>query len=284
MQLTLAYLLPAQLPEAAGLARLRRSWTPLGSAPVQRFAAAYAKNPPGVDHRLMVVINGEGDGTPTALRSLEYVAFELTKLPRPLIDVEAYRQLLARVETDYVCFLNANAAPAAPNWLKVLLDAVRAPGVGLAGSTASYEQVVPRLPLLARRWPEFPNPHVRSNAFVAPRTLLQSVTWPAVRNKLDALRFESGRASLTRQVLSRGLKTVVVGRDGRFSEPDGWFESSTFRSGEQSRLLVTDNRTREWDDADAQTRAALTRLAWGEDPTESAERVHRNLPVLMGRL
>jgi hypothetical protein len=56
----------------------------------------------------------------------------------------------------------------------------------------------------------------------------------------------------------------VVGRDGAAYEPAEWPNSRTFRVDEQENLLVADNRTDEYASADAATRAALRRMAWGD--------------------
>ena len=59
---------------------------------------------------------------------------------------------------------------------------------------------------------------------------------------------------MTAQVLARGERALVVGRDGEAYAPERWPESATFRSGGQANLLVADNRTRQWEEADAAER------------------------------
>jgi hypothetical protein len=100
-----------------------------------------------------------------------------------------------------------------------------------------------------------------------------SLDWPDVRTKAAAWQLESGPQGITRQVWERGLRAVVVGRDGVVHPPERWPDSATFRAGEQANLLVADNRTREWEEAGAADRARLTRMAWGEDPARAAAEV-----------
>ncbi|MGZ4351312.1 MAG: hypothetical protein ACXVRX_12420 [Solirubrobacteraceae bacterium] len=57
---------------------------------------------------------------------------------------------------------------------------------------------------------------------------------------------------------------MVVGRDGRAYDRDRWRESRTFRAGEQDNLLVEDNRTRQYEEAQGRWRRKLARLAWGQ--------------------
>lgn len=116
----------------------------------------------------------------------------------------------------------------------------------------------------ARGFDGFPAPHVRTNAFAASRELLRSITLPPIRAKFDAHRFESGRGGLTAQVQARGLRCVVVGRDGVVYEAADWPESATFNQGAQENLLVGDNRTSLYAAGDERARQYLAWMAWGD--------------------
>jgi hypothetical protein len=52
---------------------------------------------------------------------------------------------------------------------------------------------------------------------------------------------------MTRQVQSRGLQTLVVGRNGQGYSPDSWPRSDTFRQHGQANLLIGDNQTRHFE-------------------------------------
>jgi hypothetical protein len=86
----------------------------------------------------------------------------------------------------------------------------------------------------------------------------------AAHDKRDTYLLESGRRSITRQVLERALRAVVVGRDGRVYGVKDWAASRTYRSGEQDNLLVADRRTADWQSASPRLRRRLSRDAWGE--------------------
>ena len=107
-----------------------------------------------------------------------------------------------------------------------------------------------------------PNPHLRTTAFMVDREQFLSLRFPPFDNKKQAYQFESGRLSLTRQYLARGLKPVVVGRDGRTFTIDQWNMSSTFWKNDQSNLLVADNRTCDYSNGTAEMRAYLEHIAW----------------------
>jgi SAM-dependent methyltransferase len=96
---------------------------------------------------------------------------------------------------------------------------------------------------------------------------------------------ESGYDGITRRLLQRGRRVLVVGRDGRAYETDAWPESRTFRSGAQENLLIADNRTADWQRASPRLRRRLSRDAFGGRAMVGDAR-HRTtaLPRLSGRL
>jgi len=144
----------------------------------------------------------------------------------------------------------------APSWLTGPLPQLKRVPLKLLLSRVIYKQ-----PTLEQRWalhwplvrdgilklindvPRFPNPHIRSNAFMIRRSQLLAFDWPAIVTKDDTSRFESGYNSLTARLRKQGFSALVVGRDGAYDIPK-WPTSGTFRSGSQSNLLLSDNQTR----------------------------------------
>ena len=112
-------------------------------------------------------------------------------------------------------------------------------------------------------FPPFPNYHLRTNAFIGAREVLAGVKVGSLHLKVSAYRFESGNDSLTNQVLRRGLKVLVVGRDGEGYEPERWHLSNTFWQSVQENLLVADNQTEAYINADSTGRLEYSQYAWG---------------------
>jgi hypothetical protein len=193
----------------------------------------------------------------------------------------------------FFCFMNTKSVILAPDWLAILHRFAQDPGVGAVGATASCESLytdyleqrttaVPgssRLRMLLRRslvnrlrhlylYPPFPNPHLRTNAFMIRRDVLASIQVRRMRSRVETSRFENGRVSLTRQLLARGLEVLVAGRDRAAYRPEQWQTSRTFWQSEQENLLVSDNQTEKYAQADFQQRQALCARAWGLVRTE----------------
>jgi hypothetical protein len=95
------------------------------------------------------------------------------------------------------------------------------------------------------------------------RDLLLDLDWPPLDSKAAAWALESGRHSISRQVWDQGLDVLVVGGDGRTYTCDRWPESATFRGSAQHNLLIADNRTLQYDKADAAMQRRLEQMAWG---------------------
>lgn len=115
-------------------------WGPLGHRPLERFAASYRAHRAGIEHQLVLALNGVGDAP--LLARCEAVAAELgahtLRLRRPVLDLEAYITAAGELESEHVCFLNSYSRILAGDWLAILAGAAMRPGVGLAGATGSW--------------------------------------------------------------------------------------------------------------------------------------------------
>jgi hypothetical protein len=244
-------------------------WEPLGPEPLDRFVHSYRARTAGSEHQLLVLFNGFRSGQDLSRWSqvLADVDHQKLQLDRRVLDLDAYRQAVELTVAERYCFLNSHSEVLTDGWLGQLEGHLRTPGVGLVGSGGSLESAYSSAPRplrpLRRGFDPFPNPHLRTNGFMIERALMLDLDWPAPRSKVDAWALESGKRSISRQVWERGLDVRVVGRDGAAYPSERWRESATFRSGDQSNLLIADNRTRQYDEADAAMRARLEQMAWG---------------------
>lgn len=228
------------------------------------FRDSYQRYCPGAEHSLCVIFKGfdnsvELQASQDALAGLNYTSFYVDD---DRYDVGAYFAVASRSSFDLVCFLNTSCRILGGDWLlKLAANAARA-DVGVVSCTGSYE--APQHPDV-RVNAVFPNPHVRTNAFLLRRqTFLAMAPRVPLTSKLNAHLFEHGVSGMTRQVADQGRKALVVGRDGRGYEPAEWPRSETFRRGGQSNLLIADNRTTEYEQAPLAEKRALFHLAWGD--------------------
>jgi hypothetical protein len=266
-----------------------------GLRSAQDFFAHYEAFPAGCAHRLIVAVKG-WDGVPGLddVRSLAAShGGEIVDLPDDGLDWGVYIRLAPDIREEWVCVLNSFSRPRVEGWLRLLEAGVREPGVGAAGATGSWEsnlssglyfrwsvksllQYPLRLAYAGYRhlrygklFPRYPNPHLRSNAFLI-RTALFAEYCAQQRvpaTKLDALLLECGETSITRFLLDKGLDVRVIGADGRSFGPAEWNRSNTFRAPGQNNLLIHDNRTRLYETHDAALKKAVERATWGTSLT-----------------
>jgi hypothetical protein len=267
------------------IAAVYLAWAPLGIEPVRTFLASYREHPAGIEHELVLLLNGAGRGGPVDGEERELLLAELGASAdrvivleqAPMQDLAAYGHAAAMLEHDRVCFLNSYSEILAGGWLASLHEALEQPGVGAVAATGSFEshaewrrgslrhhpQQILRAPGARREYPRFPNPHLRTNAFAIARVRVLELGFREVTDKRSAYRLESGRDGITARLLELGLRPLVVGADGRRYEIEQWPLSRTFRSAGQENLLVADNQTRDYDRASARRRRQLTRASWG---------------------
>lgn len=241
-------------------------------------------------HDFAIILNGYTDqeGVLEAIQG-----FKVMKTSEPMLDLAAYRWAAQQVNNPTVCFLNSYSRVLADNWLRKMDTALAEPGVGIVGATGSWESHYSRVALvspesdslneLLHLYHPHPNPHIRTTAFMMKRDLwldfrLYFRNAMPIQSKEDAWYIESGRYGLTRWLKRMSLDARVVGIDRPHIGAE-WWASGTFRSNDQENLLIADNHTDEWANADPETQRILSAFAWNPDALRSAETERVQPPV-----
>lgn len=262
-----------------------------GTFPLQRFLESYRSHEAGIGHELLIVWKGFGGKIPENYAALlSGINYRELHVCSRGFDIAPYYKAALGFDYFYFCFLNSFSVILDPGWLSKLYSHASREDVGLAGATGSCESVSSNfkglvaekmrppgvkwkwlqapldmrlLKYYEKRFAPFPNFHIRTNAFMMKRELMLEIERHRLILKTHAHEFESGRNSLTRQILERGLKPIVVGRDGTGYEKDRWHISGTFRQGEQANLLVADNQTMHYHRLAPEEREKLRFQTWG---------------------
>ncbi len=280
-----------------------------GTAAADAFFSSYRAHPAGLDHELVVIVKGweRTAGREAVEARARELGATVIALPDDGLDWGAYMRAAPRLGHDWLCLLNTHSRICADGWLATLRAAAERPGVGAAGATGSWGTNTPVFRFLAPtvadywrrkgpakaliaafrlyvvrylwqsarcapRFPGFPNPHLRSNGVLVRRALFTAFTAgrPIPADKQGALMLECGHAGFTRFLESSGLRTVVAGADGRVYQPEQWPESRTHAVPDRSNLLISDNRTRAYEQAAPFSRREMERAVWGRTFTPVA--------------
>lgn len=265
-----------------------------GPAPFHAFVRSLRAAVPAADWRLIPIFKGFGgpaDARPY-LDELRGLPVDPLYVPDVGFDIAAYFRAATEVDVPVVGFFNSYCELRDPRWFARFTDALATPGVGLVGATGSIESVVRNHRIygadaagavakarnyalaagLLAAFPPFPNPHVRTNAFMLRRDHFLATRRFPIERRLASLIYESGWPSLTRQIVGRGLRAVVVNTDGEVLDPPGWARAGTFRSGDQDKTLVWDNRLTEYARATPDRQRRLRDLAWGDPDADQPTR------------
>lgn len=171
-------------------------------------------------------------------------------------DLTAYWKAAQAIDVPKLVFFNSYSRVLADGWLKKMYIASETLGTGsLIGATGSWESIGDSTP--------FPNVAIRTNAFLIERMFFLGLPH-RLATKRDCNLFEAGPASLTKTVQGAGGKVGVVDRDGRCLASKDWPRARVFRSGNQERLLIADNRTMDYQLAPLRRRIRRARLAFGD--------------------
>ena len=149
-----------------------------GLAPFERFLRSYREHPAGVPHDLVVIFKGFpfGCGTQAYDGLLEGVLHRRLYVADYGFDMRPYFKAAETFDYRYFCFLNSFSRILDSDWLGKLYRRITTDGVGLVGTTGSYESfasnyaerasILAKLRLIARlRWrlghlSRGPNPRV----------------------------------------------------------------------------------------------------------------------------
>jgi len=230
-----------------------------GIEPVKRFVESYQEHDAGYDHDLILIYKGFKESEiPFELSSLfDHIPTTSHYVDDIGYDLTAYFSVHSTFEHEYFFFLNTFSKVLKTNWLRLVMNSLLTPGIGLVGCTGSYESME------LVEFNPFPNYHIRSNAFAISKKTLGQIKFPEIKEKAEAYLFESGKQSLTSQVLSMSLEVLLVGCNGKSYLREDWWMSETFRQNEQANLIISDNQTELYIQADPTRRRYLSELAWG---------------------
>jgi hypothetical protein len=252
----------------------------------ERFFSSYRSQPASLEHDLVVAIKGWDNGERlTRFKTLcSDIVSMFLELPDDGYDWGAYFRTAEALNCETLCFLNTHSEILHPNWLRILQDGLLLPETGAVGCTGSWESMLPSLNHMLgyfllgsytfrdllhwcanhRHFPRYPNPHLRSNAFIIPRSIMLAFAKQRAipKSKAEAYRLESGYVGLTNFLVKQGIPPRLAGADGNYYSMPEWNMSRTFRQADSENLLVADNQTRDFASRPPEEKAIFMASSW----------------------
>ncbi len=282
------------------LALVYLSYIPFGTDYLSTFLSSYTVKQAGIEHNLVILFNGQQNDKEIIpfleILKRSNVKFEYIISPHKF-DIGSYFHAAANLSTEYVAFVNTYSIILQDNWLLYLYKNLAKTDIGCVSATGSwsdyphneeYESIIREFrnlnfsiiklkKAILFRFNFFPfvKPHLRTNAFMMRRSIFLRLKFDLVKplmfnwftnysgTKLKSLCFEHGNNSLTSQIISMGLKPLLVNKLGKGYDVEGWQEAATFWTASQENLLVSDNQTMKYELADNERKKGLEYAAWG---------------------
>jgi hypothetical protein len=271
-------------------------WLPYGFNHFKTFFDSYLKYPAGIQHDLIIIFKGMklADENMDLYHQLLFqnnIVYN-TLYTEGGLDIDTYFYAAQQIKTELIFFLNTSSIILNNDWLSKMYFSINQHKIGMVSATGSwhsyrsmvffintwkYESLKGivynfrkyKLMLKAAFYypflfKSFPNPHLRTNAFIIWKKLFLTIKWKPLTSKFRAYLCESGRNSVTNQVIRAGYDVLVVDKNGRYYRQSQWHESQTYWIKAQENLLIADNQTTKYQVASSEEKKMYTFLAWGE--------------------
>lgn len=230
-----------------------------GIATFKRFINSYLANRPQIEHVLYLCFKGFNGAVPAEyLDAAEGANFLTFHRPDRFNALHTLRTCVEKLHDSFthIVWLNSFSEILRPNWLERLVFAIHGKA-GMVSCTGSNESMRNRL-----LYYKYPNPHVRTNAFIITRALFLPYWSPHIYIKAQAHAFESGKNSISNRLTRDGYFVGVVSTEGVYGLTC-LDTARTFREPDQRKyLLIADNQTRYFEEADTATQEMLYKMAW----------------------
>lgn len=195
-------------------------------------------------------------------------------------DIGSYLRIAKSYPKRKILFLGTYTVPNKKNWLKIFLNHYSEKTIiGSSGSWASLASQFLNLEYSQYtifqqiRWglfhllkvKLFPNPHIRTTGFfINSDDLLEvKVNKEKLVKKIETNYFESGRNSLSNQLLRKGFRLIIVNSDNKSFDINEWNKSKTFCLDNQEKLIFLDNKTNQFLKASNKIKKKMTQSHWG---------------------
>lgn len=243
------------------------------------FVRNYIKYSKNYKHQLIICFKNLGSKElfkyKKELKKINYISF-VDKEKVNDFDFGSYKRIAEKYKKSILLFLNGHSYPLVNNWIKILMKHYKSNRI--IASSASYESLRD-LPFNLRNnllkninhklyyylnFYGFPNPHFRTTGFIISAKNFLRYPFKKIKKKSVAHLIESGKNNMYQFFKKLNIKTFVVNSDGKKFEEKNWRKSETYACGDQSKLIISDNRTRYFEKMNKFLKFKKENCVWGE--------------------
>lgn len=234
---------------------------------VEDFLYSYEKYQSGYEHSLVIITKNWTDQIKFEKFSAmaQKCKAKVVNLPDDGWDLGAYFRIVHMLDSEYVLFLGSSSKILCNNWLSCFVDAFNSDEtIKLAGTMGSWGLIAGENELDGVT---FPNYHIRTCSFIINRKLfLEYVeTHKFPMTKKDTYNIEHGTTSITKFILDKGYKAVVVNSDGQIFKPENWWQSKTFRTPDANKSIISDRLSENYFVIPPEYLDSVERTSWGQN-------------------
>ncbi len=256
---------------------------PLGKTFLLEFIKSYKKFKSGLDHDLLICFkffkNNEEIFDWKKNIDLDFIEYiDENKLND--YDIGSYFRIAEKYSNNHMLFLNTYTKINSNNWLKIFANHYNKQRIlGAHGCFTSLpsqffnffyhdqskiKQIYRGLKYL-KDFKLFPNPHLRSNGiFLYSQNFLNlKLNRSKLENKNYCMQFESGRRSLSVQLIKKKFELMIVNSDNNCFPIDQWINSKTYGLDNQEKLIFVDNRTDQFNNVSNEKKKIWRKILWG---------------------
>ena len=245
----------------------------------KNFIESYKKYPSGHPHELIICFKLLDDEKLRLCRSiasgLSYKEF-LDPVKVNDFEFKSMERAIQNFDNHIILFLISHCRFEKANWLQIIKNSfVRNSFMGFSGSNesifSSYEfkkfwkifSYFKNYFFLKKNFNKFPNPHVRAPSFVLKqKDFLDFVKNNKYLNKMDAVKSECGKNSMTNFFLKKGFKIFIINSSGMNFDLQNMEKSMTYCNKPISDVLISDRHHRKYQLSSSTKQQKMKKKVW----------------------
>ena len=257
---------------------------------LNRFLRFYKKFKAGSKHKLIICFKQLSKKELTRrLRLIKKIDYFID--PANVNDHEwgTLKRICQIYNKSYIFFMNDYSYPITTNWLKYFNKFKKKKMIiGCTASKSSnydnsfyrnhkdnYFVAILKIVYFFFTIPKFPNPHLRSNAFlIKAKYYLEFIKNKKINYKIQSLVLESGYNGFTNFFIKKKYKIKVLDRFGILYDIHSALLSKTFASYNQEGLIISDKQTRSYDKLDLKKKEKKRKQSWGNYEKKSSKKIY----------